>query len=86
MYVHSDLGSPDASFGPQGESGIIRRVVVDAPQNGLAVDRHTTAHDSIEVSSQPLRSMRFSLRGSDGSLVDLHGHHWSFSLIFHEKL
>ena len=86
MYVHSDLGSPDDSFGPKGESGIIRRVIVDAPQNGLAIDRHTTAHDCVEVASQPLRSMRFSLRGSDGSLVDLHGHHWSFSLIFHEKL
>ena len=86
LYVHSDLGSPDASFGPQGESGIIRKVLVDAPQNGLAIDRHYTMYDSVEVAAQPLRSMRFSLRGSDGQLVDLHGHHWSFSIVFHEKV
>ena len=86
MYIHSDLGSPDSSFGPQGESGIVRKVIVDAPQNGLAIDRHYTMYDSVEVAAQPLRSMRFSLRGSDGSLVDLHGHSWSFSVVFHDKL
>lgn len=86
MYIHSDIGSPEASFGPQGESGIIRKVLVDAPQNGLAIDRHYTMYDSVDVAAQPLRSMRFSLRGSDGALVDLHGHHWSFSIVFHEKL
>jgi len=86
MYIHSDIGSPDASFGPQGESGIIRKVLVDAPQNGLAIDRHYTMYDSVDVAAQPLRSMRFSLRGSDAKLVDLHGHNWSFSIVFHEKL
>ena len=86
MYIHSDIGNPDQTFGPRGESDIIRRVIVDAPQNGLAIDRHTTAHDYVDVPAQPLKSMHFSLRGSDGHTVDLHGHEWSFSLIFHEKL
>ena len=83
MYIHSDIGNPDQTFGPRGETDIIRRVIVDAPQNGLAIDRHTTAHDFVDVPAQPLKSMRFSLRGSDGHIVDLHGHEWSFSLIFH---
>ena len=86
MYIHSDIGNPDQTFGPRGETDIIRRVIVDAPQNGLAIDRHTTAHDFVDVPAQPLKSMRFSLRGSDGHIVDLHGHEWSFSLIFHEKI
>ena len=80
MHIRSDIGSTDQLFGPRGETDIIRRVIVDAPQNGLAIDRRTTPHDFVDVSAQPLKSMRFSLRGSDGHLVDLHGHEWSFSL------
>ena len=86
MYIHSDLGIPGASYGPRGETDIIRRVIIEAPPNALAIDRHSTAHDYVEVAPQPLRSIKFSLRGSDGKIVDLHGHEWSFSLIFHEKL
>ena len=86
MYIHNDIGNPDQTFGPRGETDIIRRVIVDAPQNALAIDRHTTAHDYVDVPAQPLKSMHFSLRGSDGHIVDLHGHEWSFSLIFHEKI
>ena len=86
MYIHSDIGNPDQTIGPRGETDIIRRVILDAPQNGLAIDRHTTAHDYVDVPAQPLKSMRFSLKGSDGNVVDLHGHDWSFSLIFHEKI
>jgi len=86
MYIHSDLGIPGVSYGPRGETDIIRRVILEAPQNALAVDRHSTAHDVVEVASQPLRSIRFSLRGSDGKVVDLRGHEWSFSIIFYDKL
>ena len=86
LYIHSDIASLGSSYGPQGQSDIIRRVIVDAPQNGLAIDRHSTAHDNVEVSSRTLRSMNFRLAGAQGETVDLRGHHWSFSLIFHEKI
>ena len=85
-YIHSDLGVPGSSYGPRGESDIIRRIVVDAPQNGLAIDRHTTAHDTVEVGPKNLRSMKFRLAGVDGNTVDLRGHSFSFSIIFHEKM
>ena len=86
LYIHSDLAAPGSSYGPKGQTDIIRRVIVDAPQNGLAIDRHTTAHDNIEVNARTLRSMSFRLAGSDGQTVDLHGHHVSFSVVFHEKM
>tara|TARA_Y100001968_G_C19427442_1_gene755175 strand:+ start:784 stop:1620 length:837 start_codon:yes stop_codon:yes gene_type:complete len=85
-YIHSDLAQPGSTIGALGESDIIRRVVIQAPQNGLAVDRHSTQYDYIDVPSMPLRSMRFRLAGVDGKTINLHGHHWSFSLIFHEKV
>ena len=85
VYLHSSLTMPGDSYGPRGESGVLRKVIIEAPQNGLAIDRHTTAYDFIEIPAQPLRSMHFSLHASDGSLLDLHGHHWSFSLVIHPK-
>ena len=86
LYVHSDLGEPGSSWGCRGESSVIRRVVVDALQNGLAIDRHTTSWDAVEVGSKALRSMSFRLADDNGTTVDLQGHHWSFSLVFHDKL
>ena len=86
VYIHSDLPEPGSSFGCRGQSDVIRRVVVDAPQNSLAIDRFTTSWDTVEVSSKSLRSMTFRLCDDNGATVDLQGHHWSFSLVFHDKL
>ena len=86
IYVNSDLPDPGSSYGCRGESSVIRRVVIDAQQNSLAIDRHTTSWDNVEVGARTLRAMEFRLAGDDGKTVDLHGHHWSFSLVFHDKL
>ena len=86
LYVHSDLGALGSSYGPQGQSDIIRRVIMDAPQNGLAIDRFSSPNDTVEVNSKTLRSMSFRLAGSDGKTVDLQGHSWSFSLIIQPKI
>ena len=85
-YVHSDLCALGSSYGPQGESDILRRVIIDAPQNGLAIDRFTSPNDTVEVNSKTLRAMSFRLAGADGKTVDLHGHHWSFSIVFQQKI
>ena len=86
VYIHSDLPDPGSSFGCRGQSDVIRRVIVDAPQNSLAIDRFTTSWDTVEVSSRSLRSMNFRLCDDNGATVNLQGHHWSFSLVFHDKL
>ena len=86
MYIHSDLCEPGSSYGINQESDVIRRVIIDVPANGIAVDRHATPNDSVDVGSRVLKSMSFRLAGSDGKTVDLRGHHWSFSLIFLPKM
>ena len=85
LFVHSNLGALGDSYGPRGESDIIRRVVLDSPQNSINVDRHTTAHDNVKVLRQSLRSMDFRLADAEGRTVDLQGQHWSFSVILHEQ-
>jgi len=85
-YIHSDIADPGSSFGCRGQSDVIRRVVVDAVQNSLAIDRHTTSWDNVEVGARSLRSMEFRLADDNGNTVNLQGHHWSFSLVFHDKL
>ena len=86
LFIHSDLGELGSSYGPRGESDIIRRVTLDSLQNALTVDRHTTQYDAVEVAAKPLRSMSFRLADIAGRTVNLRGHPWSFSLIFHEKV
>ena len=85
-YIHSDIGALGSSYGPQGQADIIRRVIIDAPQNGLAIDRFTSPNDTVEVNARTLRSMSFRLAGADGETVDLRGHHWSFSIVFQQKI
>lgn len=86
LYIHSDLGLPEQSFGPRGDSGCVRKVLIDAPQNDLIIDRHTSTWGAINLDEQPLRSIRFSLRDDEGRLVDLQGHNWSFSLYISERV
>ena len=86
MYIHSDLVQPGTVYGVNQESDVMRRVIIDVPANSIAVDRHATPNDSVDVGSRCLKSMSFRLAGSDGKTVSLRGHHWSFSLIFMPKM
>ena len=86
MFVHSDLCQPGSVYGINNETDVIRRVIIDVPANSIAVDRHATPNDSVDVGTKILKSMSFRLAGSDGKTVDLRGHHWSFSPIFLPKM
>lgn len=85
IFIHSNLGALGDSYGPNGESDIIRRVVVDSLAGEITVDRHATPHDSVRVLKQSLRNIRFRLADVDGRTIDLQGHDWSFSLIIHSQ-
>ena len=82
LYLHANFGQPDQSIGPNGESDIVRRIVCDAPLNGLIVDRFTTAWDVVKIAGRTLRELHFRLSDVDGKTVDLNGHHMSLSVYF----
>lgn len=87
LYIHSpDLGEPNQSYGPRGDGGCIRKIVLPEHTNAIVLDRHTVAWGGTKVDAMPLRTIRFRLLDSDGNLVDLQGHGWSLSLYFQERI
>jgi len=81
VFIHSpDLATAGASYGPRNQTGIVRRVIMDAPEGHIQVDRHGTSFDLIRIPATTLSTLTFELRGFDGALVDLHGAPWSFSM------
>ena len=86
LFIKSDLGIPATSVGPLGNMSIVRRVVLDAPQFALCVDRHITSWDSIAIAGHTtISTISLALCGYDGNPVDLNGQSWSASItIFRE--
>ena len=79
VFIHSpDLTTARASYDPRNQTGIVRRVIMDAPEGHIQVDRHGTSFDLIRIPATTLSTLTFELRGFDGQLVDLHGAPWSF--------
>ena len=83
LFLRSSLGEGFSSYGPDGSTDIIRRIVVgQTPLNGVIVDQHGLPYDSVPVGQREITSLAFKLTDSEGRTVDTHGHHISFSIIF----
>ena len=79
VFIHSpDLATAGASYDPRNQTGIIRRVIMGAPEGHIQVDRHGTSFDLIRIPATTLSTLTFELRGFGGALVDLHGVPWFF--------
>jgi hypothetical protein len=82
LFLRSNLGNGNDTFGADGSSDIIRRVTVQVGLNEMIVDQHTLPYDSVSSGSREISSLRFSLTDVFGKVVDTHGHPISFSIIF----
>ena len=65
-----------------GERGIIKKVPVTANYNQMIYDDAVLGIDYLSCSRQSLSRLEFQLKDVFGNLINLHGNHWSFSLIF----
>jgi hypothetical protein len=87
LFIRSNLGGgSQQSLGVNGETDIIRRVVVgNTPQNGMIYDVHTQGHDYITIHGSPEYSqIWFEIIDIDGRVVDTHGLPVSFSILFED--
>jgi hypothetical protein len=87
LFIRSNLaGGSSESFGPNGETDIVRRVVVGNTElNGQIYDIHSQAHDHVMINGkQEFNSLWFQLVDKDGRVVDTHGLPLSFSIIFED--
>jgi hypothetical protein len=87
LFMRSNLGGgSQQSLGVNGETDIIRRVVVgNTPQNGMIYDVHNQSHDYITIHGSPEYSqIWFEIIDIDGRVVDTHGLPVSFSILFED--
>jgi hypothetical protein len=82
IYIHCDIGDLRSSIGPRGESTILKKVPIQADYGYLILDFVRSQYDFVRLGRNLLKTMRFSLRNSRGSVIPLHGSTCSFSLVF----
>jgi hypothetical protein len=82
LYITSPNLGTYTTLGPRGEMNILRKVPVTSTYGYLIVDQATSNHAYLDCSEQTLNTMEFEIRDVAGNIVDLHGHHVSFALVF----
>lgn len=86
LFVHSPSFGNYTSIGPRGVRTILQKIPVRNAYGGLTIYEHSGhPSDYIEVSSTTIRTMQFELRDARGNFVDLHGGHWSMTIVFAER-
>ena len=82
IYITSPNLGTYTTLGPRGETNILRKVPVTSTYGYLIVDQWTSNHSYLDCSEQTLNTLEFEIRDVNGQIVNLHGHHLSFSLVF----
>ena len=87
LFIRSNLAGGSAeALGVNGETDIVRRVVVgNTPQGGMVHDVHSNVLDCIKITGNPEYSqLWFQIVDVEGRVVSTHGHPVSFSIIFQD--
>lgn len=79
--VSSGLGSFN-TMSVSGERSIVKKVPVNAGYGEMIFDQSLVGIDYLDCSRQTLSRLSFQLKDVFGNIVDLHGQHWSFSIVF----
>jgi hypothetical protein len=80
LFIASSLGTHADSIGPQGQSSVARKIVIDQPAGGFVNDFHSLPFDYVALDKQSIASIRFRLTDWRGRTVDMSAP-WSLSLI-----
>ena len=85
LFIRSSLASNE-SLGVNGESDIVRRIVIgNTPQGSVVHDVHSQIFDCITIAGKPeISQMWFELIDIHGKIVDTHGLPVSFSVFFQD--
>ena len=83
LYLHSNALTNFSTIGPSGSRTTLARIPVTSLTGGVIFKQHSgNHHDYTDVSGKCLRVLDFSIRNSQNQVVDLHGGHISFEIIF----
>ena len=65
-----------------GDRNIIKKIPVTAGHGEVIFDQTVTGMDYLDCSHQTLSRISFQLKDVFGNIIDLHGNHMSFSIVF----
>ena len=65
-----------------GNRNVIKKIPVNANAGDMIFDQTVTGMDYLDCSSQTLSRISFPLTDAFGNVVNLHGNHFSFSIVF----
>ena len=65
-----------------GERAIVKKVPVTAGYGEMIHDQSVIGIDYLDCSKQTLSRLGFQLKDVFGNTINLHGQHWSFSIVF----
>ena len=65
-----------------GDRNIVKKIPVNASPGDVIFDQTVTGMDYLDCSGQTLSRISFKLKDIYGNAVDLHGNHFSFSIVF----
>ena len=65
-----------------GERSIVKKIPVNAGYGEMIFDQSVVGIDYLDCSHQTLSRVGFQLKDVFGRVVDLHGNHFSFSIVF----
>ena len=83
IYFHCPNLGHFNSIGVRGESTFfLKKTPVSSSFGYLIIDSVVAPHDKMDVSRQLIETVQFSFKDVYGNIINLHGAHCSFSLIF----
>ena len=65
-----------------GNRNVVKKIPVNANAGDMIFDQTVTGMDYLDCSSQTLSRLYFRLTDAFGKTVDLHGNHFTFSIVF----
>jgi len=82
LYLISNTLGTYNSMAINGEWGILKKIPVSDDYNQVIYYQTVLGMDYLDCSNQPLSLIDFKLKDHNGNIVNLHGGHVSFSIIF----
>ena len=82
LYITSGNFGGYNTMSISGERGFVKKVPVRANFNEMIYDDAVLGIDYLDCSRQSLSRLEFQLKDVYGNYINLHGNHWSVSIIF----
>ena len=82
LYLISNTLGNHNSMSINGEWGILNKIPVSSGYNKLIYDQTVIGMDYLDCLGQTLSRIDFKVKDHEGNIVNLHGNHISFSIIF----